>query len=155
MERLNIPTSVILQALDKVIELLVAEYDNLGLRDSGNWARQLEGVVENDKGVIKGAPYTEQLVQGRKPGIGPPIGALDDWIKRKLGVTDEKKIKSLAYVIGRNIAQNGTTIYQDGGTDLVEILESPKVNKIFTDLIGDYIRVTISKELIRDFKTLE
>jgi len=58
--------------------------------------------------VIVGAAYGAYLEYGRKAGGFPPLAPLETWIKKKGIETDPKKIKSVAFLIGRSIAANGT-----------------------------------------------
>lgn len=58
--------------------------------------------------VIVGAAYGGYVEFGRKAGGFPPLAPLETWIKKKGIETDPKKIKSVAFLIGRSIAKNGT-----------------------------------------------
>jgi hypothetical protein len=51
--------------------------------------------------------YAVPLERGAKPHW-PPRGALDLWVRRKLGVP-EKQVRSVAFLIARKIAQRGTS----------------------------------------------
>jgi len=53
--------------------------------------------------------YGYYVEHGRGPGKAPPPGALDLWVKRKLGVGDEEEVERLAFLIARKIARSGTT----------------------------------------------
>lgn len=109
---------------------------------SGNLAASLRTeVVATATGyrlTLFGASYALALEYGRKPGKFPPLKSIQLWIEAK-GLTQqpggasvtagEKGYSSLAYLIGRKIAQNGTVLYQAGqpsklfgarlGTDIV------------------------------------
>lgn len=146
-----VPPEIIDKALDKAIEVLIAKYDELGMRASGKWARELEPISQTNRGVIRGMAYTEQLVQGRAPGNRPPISPLEDWVKAKFGLSG-KQATSTAFAVANKIAKEGTTWYPDG-SDLLEVLESPEVTQAFYDIIGDYLRVQITEELTRTLRT--
>ena len=45
---------------------------------------------------------------GRGPGKRPPPQVLNLWVKRKLGIGDEKQISQAAFLIGRKIGLKGT-----------------------------------------------
>jgi hypothetical protein len=111
---------------------LIKKYDELNLRASGDWANSLESVI-NEKDHITniklyGNNYTEQLIKGREPGKFPPIKSIEKWIYDKgiRAIGKEISISSLAFLIARKIANEGTKIYQKGGTDLVSSVITPQ-----------------------------
>lgn len=38
----------------------------------------------------------------------PPPGALDGWVRRRLGITCDREVREVAFLIGRKIARQGT-----------------------------------------------
>jgi hypothetical protein len=79
--------------------------------------------------------YIYYIKHGRKPGKKPPLKAIEDWIDAKGLIYDISK-RSLAFLIQRKIAEEGTTIYQQGGTKLLEdVLNSDVVGKFKSDLV--------------------
>ncbi len=75
-----------------------------------------EGTLLNTGKVIHGedfseirydALYADTIEFGRNPGTMPPSSALQGWVRRKLGITDEKQIKSIAFLIARDIKSRG------------------------------------------------
>lgn len=70
--------------------------------------------------MLYAASYALALEFGRKPGKFPNLTAIREWIQAK-GIVPHPdargravSVKSLAYLIGRKIQQNGTLIYQSG-----------------------------------------
>lgn len=60
-------------------------------------------------GATGGASLYAQFVEyGRGAGKFPPVEAMRTWVKRVLRVKGVKEINSVAYLVGRKIAQNGT-----------------------------------------------
>lgn len=54
------------------------------------------------------APHTVYVEGGRRPGARqPPSSALIPWVKRRMGVKDDRAAASLAYVIARAIGRRG------------------------------------------------
>jgi hypothetical protein len=51
--------------------------------------------------------YAAPVETGARPHM-PPIAALIPWAMRKLGATDEKHARSLAWAVARSIAKKGT-----------------------------------------------
>lgn len=114
---------------DKLSVDLTARYVELGMRASGKWDKE-KTVTTSESGTvvsakIEGAPYTRQLQFGRKPGKFPPLAAIEQWINDK-GIVPEIPIRSLAYLIARKIAKEGTKYFKQGGTDLVDSVVTPQ-----------------------------
>jgi len=51
--------------------------------------------------------YAGAIEFGRKAGKMPPVDVIAQWVKRK-GIATGKSIKSVAFLIARSIAKNGT-----------------------------------------------
>src|SRR5699024_9891814 len=98
-----------------------------------------------------GMGYTEQLVYGRKPGNMPPVEPLIRWAKAKFGVGD-REATSIAWGTAHKIAQEGTTWYQQGGTDLLEFLESDKFTSFVNNEIKKILGENMKKEYVKQIK---
>ena len=131
-------------------EELIQKHDQLKMRASGRWAESIEDVIENPKdglyiAQVWGEHYTEQLVDGRAPGEFPPVKAIEKWIYDKgiQALEDNIKISSLAFLIARKIAREGTEYFKEGGTDLVEAVFTPaRIQKIIdrvTEINIDFV----------------
>ena len=118
---------------------LIERYNELGMKASGNWGETLNVEVKGLTATIYGENYTEQLVEGRAPGKFPPIEAIRQWIQDK-GITpfDNISISSLAFLIARKIANDGTKYYQDGGTDLVSAVITPQRIQQIIDNVSEF-----------------
>lgn len=154
MATLNIDiTDAIQKGAGEIINLLIDNYDRLGMRASGQWADSLEYEITSNSVIIKGLDYTQYLTQGRPPGGNPPVRAIYDWMQNKPGFTGEKTLGT-AIAISRAIGKKGTSWYMEGGSNLVDILADPEVMRTFFGGIADVLRVQISQSILRDFKTL-
>lgn len=137
-----------LKELDLLKEDLIKKYDELGMRASGKWGDAVDYFVEktetNIKAIFLGLDYTEYLTKGRTPGRYPPIDAIRQWIDDK-GITPYDNISkdSLAFLIARKIAREGTEYFKQGGTDLIDSVITTK--RIRT------IAEAYSKSLLSDF----
>ena len=127
-------------SFDKEIEQLkldlIKKYNDLGMKASGEWERQLEYFVKYTEKLVLveylGLDYTEYLTKGRTPGGFPPINAIRKWIDDK-GITPKDKISkdSLAFLIARKIAREGTNYFKQGGTDLIDaVITQERINTI-------------------------
>jgi hypothetical protein len=60
------------------------------------------------KTIVYPAIYADVVNSGRNPGTTPPpASALHDWVRRKLGVRDEKEVKQISYAISKSIGERG------------------------------------------------
>lgn len=104
--------------------------------------------VTSTMGATGGASlYVEFVEHGRRPGKFPPIEPIRKWVRRVLGITGAAQIRSVAYLVGRKIARQGTpaqqftakTVEKEEGTTrmfmkaaAVRVLTNPKQNAIHT-----------------------
>lgn len=86
--------------------------------------------------------YIYYIEKGRKPGKRPPKKAIREWldVKTKFSSLEAKEKESLAYAIAKKIGEEGTTIYKQGGTKLLE------------DILTDELKGNIQSELVLTFK---
>jgi hypothetical protein len=130
---------------------LVEKYIQLGMKASGKWEKSLETEVAMSgnklTAKITGLNYTEQLVFGRRNGRFPPIDAIKQWILDKPinFVESQITLDSLAFLIARKIATEGTKYFQQGGTDLVEAVITPqRIQKILNVVGNSYIQPIVT-----------
>lgn len=133
-------TDILENEITLLVEDLKAKHIELGMKASGNWINTLEPTVKGLKGIIYGAPYTEQLVNGRAPGKFPPIGAIASWIIDKgiASLNDKISVSSLAFLIARKIAREGTNYFKQGGTDLIEAVITPERIQSIIDKVTEF-----------------
>lgn len=143
------------EVFEKVIDrFLIKKFDDLGMEASGEWRENLRLVTTNKSATIRGRKYTEQLVHGRRPGTMPPVANIEKWVNVKLGLYG-REATSAAWAISRKIEQEGTSWYKQGGTDLLEVLESEEVISYIRKRLGEKINLKIQLEFVRDLKKLE
>lgn len=137
---------------------LIAKYDELGMRASGRWAQGLDTETKGLRAVIWGEPYTEQLVDGRKPGKFPPIYMIEQWIIDKgisRNIGEKISVSSLAFLIARKIAKKGTRYFQQGGTDLVESVITPERIQSILDEVSEFHINEFTSEIESFFKQIK
>lgn len=118
---------------------------------SGRLANSVRYEVTNLGETLKvyAEDYIDYLVYGRSPGKFPPKEPILKWISDKGITPDGISVNSLAYLIQRKIAQKGTTIFEQGGSDLLsgiltdeyvvemkDKLQSEILNSIRAELAG-------------------
>ena len=134
-----------------VDNILIPHFMALDLNATGEWRENVKVRAENGNGIISGRKYTNQLVNGRGPGKMPPIAPLEKWAQAKLGLSGQQA-RSAAFAIAKKIAQEGTEIYKDGGTDLLEILESPDTKRKIAENLQQRYAVQVKLFLEREIK---
>lgn len=60
-----------------------------------------------EKTIVYPADNSEWVEFGRTAGSMPPPQSLHKWVRRKLGITNDRKIKSVAFAIAKSIEQRG------------------------------------------------
>ena len=140
---------------DKLRQELITKHEQLGMKASGQWVETVENRSQRLSGQLWGQHYTEQLVNGRKPGKFPPIKAIEEWILDKnIPITGKIKISSLAFLIARKIAKEGTKYYQQGGTDLVETVITPERIQSIIDKVSEFHINNFVSEVTGVFKQM-
>lgn len=130
---------------------------------SGKLADSVRYEVVGGSLRVFAAHYIYQMQYGRKPGKFPPRQPIIEWIRVRglageyttaSGVRKQISENSLAFLIQRKIAEQGTEIYKQGGTDLVSsIFNRGLVDEIngmlteqFTQTVVDSFRSSVLKE---------
>lgn len=144
----------IITIIQKVVnDVLIRRFTELGMNATGQWLESLEVVAKDSKGIIRGQDYTEYLAKGRAGGSLPPIAPLTKWVTAKFGVGGKQAV-SIAWAVAKKIQREGTTHYQKGGTDLLEILSEPNTLEIINTEVQQKITVSITKELQRQINEI-
>ena len=136
--------------LRRVVELfLIPRFRELGMPATGEWQQNLEVVAYPESGKIRGRDYSQQLALGRKPGKRPPVAPLQKWAMAKFGV-GSKEALGMAYAIAKKIEKEGTTWHQRGGSDLIEVLEEPRVLAYIETELTAIAKARVAQQLIRN-----
>lgn len=144
----------IISIIQKVVnDVLIRRFTELGMNATGQWLESLEVVAKDSKGIIRGQDYTEYLAKGRAGGSLPPIAPLTKWVTAKFGVGGKQAV-SIAWAVAKKIQREGTTHYQKGGTDLLEILSEPNTIELINTEVQQKITVSITKELQRQINEI-
>lgn len=88
--------------------------------------------------VVSNWPYAAAVEYGRKPGKMPPVDAIELWVRRKLQIDDDKRARSVAFVIARAIGRRGTV-----GRYMAQLglsAAQPYVIKLFDEAIDKAIK---------------
>lgn len=148
-------TDILQQEFENLRHELIAKYDELGMRASGNWANSLEVEVTENKARIWGQSYSQQLESGRAPGKQPPSEAIMQWIKDKgiaSRIEGEMSISSLAFLIARKIAREGWKRQQYGGVELISQVVTPERIQSIIDKLSDIYVTDFTTDIINYLK---
>lgn len=137
-------------------EFLIPKFKELNMNASGKWIASLEterrGVNE---GVIRGMDYSYWLAKGRGANQDQsPEGLrrwavwagntfIKDWVRNK-GISADP------IAVAMSIAKKGTSWKRKGGSDLLEVLESPEVEKYVAERFKRIITPRVAEELRRN-----
>lgn len=111
------PEEVILEEINKVMDdfidrIFELSQENLiedGKIDTGTMLKTANVKRKFlDKEIIYPVIYAESIEYGRVPGTMPPSSALEKWVRRKLGLSNELQIKRTAFAIAKAIKKRGT-----------------------------------------------
>lgn len=109
---------------NELIEEIRKRLSDMNINNTGTASRSLNVKATDIKLEIKGLRYIGALDKGRSPGRFPPVDVIRDWVAQKLGISGNEN-NSIAYLIGRKIANEGTSIYKDKskGIELESIVD--------------------------------
>lgn len=129
---------------------LIANYNYLGLKNSGNWEKELETQVTFKSSLINikflGASYTKQLTEGRGPNLAQSQERLQafvgwagstwlkDWVERTGSSVNPYAI---AWKIGREGIEVPST--HNPGTLVSDVLNRREVDKLVNEIGGEII----------------
>lgn len=137
---------------------IIEKYDELGMRASSRFERELEVEVDGLTARLTGVHYTEYLVDGREPGKQPPIKVIEEWIVDK-GIANQIEgqitVSSLAYLIARKIGREGTEYFKQGGTDLIDSVVTPERIQSIIDKVSVFYMNRFVSDIVDVFKELE
>lgn len=150
-------TDIIKQWLEELRTDLIAEYDKLKLRASGNYEESLHYFATDKRAIMYGAKYSYQMELGRKPGTYPPRQAIEDWIDAKglkYGVAYGISKSSLAFLIQRKIFRDGINVpnkFNQGGV-ISSVVTEERIQNLIDQL--RFVNVLqVSSEIIDIIKT--
>ncbi len=142
-----------------IVKELNKNLDEVNVKASGELSESIDFELfnrNNELGYeITMADYWKAVDEGRKPGTAPPPDAIKEWlsypnVKERLGYSSDMRssnlsqINSLAFLIGRKIAEKGT----DGTDFFTDVVNSPLIDR-FNDKLVDAV-VADTNLLIED-----
>ncbi|PWB24648.1 hypothetical protein [Flavobacterium sp. HTF] len=97
---------IVIEEMESIKADILTVYNASGKRTSGEFEQGLELKYEPNKASLLGYEY----LAGRRGGKMPPIEAIEKWLTQKgiKPIESAMKISTLAYLIARKIAKDGT-----------------------------------------------
>lgn len=137
-------------------EFLIPKFQELNMNASGEWVASLETERRSPtEGVIRGRDYSYWLAKGRGANQEQSPEGLRRWAvwAGKTFIADWVRNKGLAadpIAVAMSIAKKGTSWKRKGGSDLLEVLESPEVQKYVAERFKRIITPRVAEELRRN-----
>lgn len=141
---------------------LVANYDKLGLRASGDWAKSLEPFTEINPGKIKlgilGNNYTRWVENGREPNKDQSEKGLKAWVGWA-GSTflkkwvEDKQININPFAVAWKIAREGWEVPNpnNAGGLVSDVVTRERMRELNKSLMLSVIE-NFKSEIIKDLK---
>jgi hypothetical protein len=141
---------LIYEFLDSIKDDIIREQEAQGRVASGNSINGYIVVASSTVGTLYGASYVGTLETGRKPGKIPKNlrFTIWDWINDKglFARETEKKKKSIAYLIARKIANEGTLLHRQGGNSGVisDAITEERLKEFSDKLLDSFVNETVN-----------
>lgn len=156
----KLASAIALEQFQILRKELVDKYDELGMRASGNWERNLHVIQSLNSTRIDGEEYTNEMVRGVKPNKGMKrqelkdlVESLKQWIQDK-GIVSNLSVTSLAWAIAIKMKKEGSKYYREGGTDLISsVITTERIQQIINK-VGIEVALNIVPIFTNTFKTI-
>lgn len=126
------------------VEQLKKDYSSRDFNTTG----KLFSSIKQKNNEIVAKRYIFALIYGRKPGHFPPYEEntnLYNWTKIKIK-PEEKKIKSVAFLVARKIANEGTRIFKKEIDPLETEMTKEIVKSVFIEKIKNKHKLIIKQQ---------
>lgn len=135
MEAKSEALSILEYELNAFKQRVIENHIRAGQKASGRTISSLRVEITSDGGIVWGRKPFATLETGRKGGKVPRgfYKIIYDWIIDK-GLIFEK-LKSVAYLIARKIAREGTQLHRDGGRDDIYSKEIERMTEIIMEKV--------------------
>jgi len=134
---------------------LITNYNQLGLRASGNWALSLNPIIQKEvfkvRVKMQAAGYSQQMIVGRKSNANQDDEAIKKWVGwagstfLKQWVKD-KGLSISPFAVAYSIARNGIKVPNQHNTG--ELMEGVITN----ETVGELIEI-VGGRLLADLQT--
>ena len=103
-------------------------------------------------GILYGPDHIEFAERGRGPGKPPPPDKIVDWIEKEGITADGISTESLAFLIGRKMAQEGSLLHRTGKrsgviSETIKQVDIDNLMKQITEAVGQSVYSQFEKLL--------
>ena len=132
---------------NKLIKEIADRLESKNINNVGTASSSLKVESTENSLKIKGVGYIRFLDVGRRPGKFAPPEVIQEWVRTKLGITEPKENKSVAFLINRKLKVEGSRIYLDNskGLQLKEIVEMGK--NLIQEAIPRKMKIKITSQI--------
>ena len=147
---------LIINFLNEVARDIKQNQSAQGRTASGRTANSLEAEADDNTGILYGSVSVNALETGRKSGRVPAgfKDVIKQWMSDKgiFQAESDSKKNSIAYLIARKIAREGTALYRSGGNSgvLSTVLTDDRISGFESQILKRYGR-EIQNEVIITF----
>lgn len=141
---------LIYEFLDSIKDDIISEQKAQGRVASGNSLDGYIVVASFSGGTLWGAPYVGTLETGRGPGKIPKglRYTIRDWIEDKglFSGESESRKKSIAFLIARKIANEGTLLHRQGGQSgvITNAITDERLSEFTDKLLDSFMNDTVN-----------
>lgn len=134
------------------VDEIKAQFVEFGLNATGQASDSLTFSVEGTRLEVQGKLRIVVLVTGRRGGKAPPSEKIKEWVRIKLGIKDEKQVKSVAFLITRKIAEKGTDIFTGKAKGLQFEFVINTINSDVFKKISEEANISIGQTILNQYK---
>lgn len=135
-------------------KFLIPHFIELGMNATGEWVQSIEVASTHNSGTIRGRDYTEYLQRGRSPNADQSTDAKRKWAFGMANNNPQFKawlnargLTEYGVQIAYTIADEGTSWYKQGGSDLLDVLDSQECIDFVNERIGNIILIQAQSEI--------
>jgi len=117
---------------------------------SGNLRRSVKSKLDSYGGEVSALAYIDNLTKGTPPGKYIPIFVIENWLVDK-GLDN----KLSPFTVSNSIFRKGTTVFQQGGSDLLKDLLDATKRKRLSKITIDAVIAEYRAKVLPEFRKLE
>lgn len=136
--------NIIFEELEDLRKRIISNIDSTGRKASGRTSGSMHTDVSENRGILFGRMAFGTLETGRKPGKVPAgfYQIIKQWVIDKgISFDSQSERNSLAYLVSRKIAREGTQLYRRGAEADVYTAEVPETIERIKDRVGFLMRL--------------
>jgi hypothetical protein len=145
-------TEVVKTFAEMAIAQIRQNIKDKGAYNTGRFSNSIDYSWDGKELIIYSSEkYITVLETGRKPGKFAPPEDIQLWVRSKLGKSDDREVKSIAYAINKKIAEKGSLLYRQGGNSgiLSSVINEQYVSENLTEKLLNQLVIFASNEFLK------